>query len=550
MGKDKLPGVLVKPGLQQTVNGVPFGAAQLPHPLGRPARGSGQGGLQAHSLKERQHPPQGGGLTCAGAAGEEHHLPPGTELHRQTLLGRVFDPLGLLCPFNEPVQVLGGIKLVVAHGGYPLSHMALGLPEVPQVAGFLPRHLLPDHFSQGEEAVQRVGQGLPVRQLQQRSGGLKELSPGQEGVAVVQIVLQRIEKPGLHPLWVVSGEAQLPGQVIGLNERNGELPLGEQIGVFPELVQRPIPKPLVEGHPQLRGQAVLGEEIQKPPHTHLEPEGLPHSLCPLLGDALDPGQLLRLVLQHLQCPVPELVDHFPGGGDPHPLYDPRGQVVKDRLLPHGHGPAGHLGLELLAVGGVVGPGPLGGEGLPRRHAGNTPHHGHQVLLPHIKTENGIPVLLILIDNGVHRTAENIPFLRHGGRLLSISPVFSLHHGLRLQKRLQALRQLLPGAEIHPGLLFSQAPGQFPPLPCQAKVHNGHPARGQSGAPEPEKSGKRLLQVLPIPPGGEQGHHASASHRTEEPSKAQPTQGQKPGHSQKRKQNFQKCPHVPSPLPIL
>ena len=77
MGEDQLAGVVVELGLQQPVDGQRLHPAGLPQALGRTAGGGRQGGLQPQGVEESQHPPQGGGLACAGAAGEQHHLGPG-----------------------------------------------------------------------------------------------------------------------------------------------------------------------------------------------------------------------------------------------------------------------------------------------------------------------------------------------------------------------------------------------------------------------------------------------------------------------------------------
>ena len=177
--------------------------AQLTQPLGRPAGGGGQGGVQPHVVEEGQHPPEGGGLAGARAAGKQHDLGPGRQLHGGALLGGVGDALVTLDPVENAVKVLRRQQLFPAHLGQPLGHKALRLVQVEEVDRLLPRRLLLDDLTPLQQSLQPVPQGVQVLQAQQLGGGGKQLPPGQKGVAVVQVVAQLKEQPGFQPLGVV-----------------------------------------------------------------------------------------------------------------------------------------------------------------------------------------------------------------------------------------------------------------------------------------------------------------------------------------------------------
>ena len=139
----------VKGGLQQAVDGGGLCAAQFPQPLGRPARGSGQGGVQAHGLEQGQHPPQTGGLARARAAGEQHHLPLGGQLHRLALLGGIGDALVPLDAPQQPLHVAGGLQLVFAHLPDAPGDERLRLIQAGEIDPVLPGHPLPLHAAPG-----------------------------------------------------------------------------------------------------------------------------------------------------------------------------------------------------------------------------------------------------------------------------------------------------------------------------------------------------------------------------------------------------------------
>ena len=126
-------------------------------------------------------------------------------------------------------------------------------------------------------------------------------------------MLQNKGHPRLQALGVVVGKAQLQSQLVRLGKGNGQLPSRQQIGIGLHLLQRPISETAVEGHTQLGGQVVSGKEIQQAAHPHLEPESLRHRLGPLFRQALDDGELLRGMLQHLQRLRPKFL-HDPSGG--------------------------------------------------------------------------------------------------------------------------------------------------------------------------------------------------------------------------------------------
>ena len=162
---------------------------------------------------------------------------------------------------------------------------------------------------------------------------------------------------------------------------------------------------------------MLPQKVQQQAHPHLEPVGLPDLEGPLPGDALDPGQILRVLLQDGEGLLPEFLHQPPGGGGPHPLDGPGGQVLLNGLYPHGHPALHDLGLELLPVGGVAAPGAVDGQALPGGGAGHAAHHRHRLPGAHRQAEHGVAILLIAEEDRVHGALQKVQlFLFHGRQL--------------------------------------------------------------------------------------------------------------------------------------
>ena len=395
----------VKGGLQQAVDGGCLRPAQLPQALGRPACGGGQGGVQAHGLEQGQHPSETGGLARARAAGEQHHLALGGQLHRLALLGGIGDALVPLDAPQQALHVAGGQQLVLAHLPDAPGDEGLRLVQAGEIDPVLSGHPLPLHAAPGGQVVQTVLQ-LLSRHAEQLGGGPHQLALGQKGVAVIQIVGQFEQKARLQPLGVLRLHPQGQGQGVGLGKVYAELLPHQQIGVGLQGLQRHVAiAPAQLGH-QLQGQAVLPQELRQTLHTHLLTEHVPDLPGPLGGDAPDAGELLRVVLDDLEHVLSELLHQQPGGGLAHPLHSPGGQVVIDLLQALGQAALHHLRLELGTIGGVPGPAAPHGQILPRGDAGHGAHH-RGLLLPAVQAQNRIAVLLVLIDHGGDRPLQHL-----------------------------------------------------------------------------------------------------------------------------------------------
>ena len=262
--------------------------------------------------------------------------------------------------------------------------MDLGLIKFTQIAGILPRHRLLHHAALLQQNGQRIGQHLFLRNAQQGPGSHQQLPLRQKCVSIIQIVAQGKQHPRGKALGVVIGKSEGQGQRVRPTEVHCQLPLGKKIGVLLHRLPGPVSKPAVQRHSQLGRQVVGRQKIQQPPHPHLKAKCLSHGLGPFGGQTLDLGEPLWLMLQHRKGLLPKKVEHFPCRRDTDAPDHAGGQIVKDGLLPRGHPPAGHLGLKLLAIGGMMGPSSLGGKALPRSHARDAPHHGDRLLLPNVQ----------------------------------------------------------------------------------------------------------------------------------------------------------------------
>ena len=427
------------------MDGGGVGGAQLPQALGRPAGGGGQGGVQPHGLKQGQHPPQAGGLAGARPAGEEHHLPGGGHLHRLALLGGVGDALLPLDAGDDPVQPVGGQQLRLAHLPDAVGDVGLRLVQGGDVHGVLAGDGLPVQFAPIGQGLQPLLQQVAGR-FQQLPGGGDELLGGEEGVAVVPVVVGELkEQSGLQPLGVVRGDAQREGQGVRLGELHPKFHGGQDIGIGPHHLQGHVSVGPVQGAGQLRGELVLRQKFQQAAHPHLFSEGVADGTGPLGGDPFQGGELLRLLLDDPQGVLPEGFDELPGSCLADALDGSGGQVVEDLLQPLGQAALHYVGPELGAVGGVAHPLPPDSEVLPRGHPGHGAHYRH-LLLPRVQAENRIAVFLVLKDDGGDGPLQGGLFLcelGHCGPLLSfvcsifawISPLFlSLPLGEKVARR--------------------------------------------------------------------------------------------------------------------
>ena len=237
-------------------------------------------------------------------------------------------------------------------------------------------------------------------------------------MSIFQVVGQLKLKARFQPEGVLRPHPQGQRQRVRLGELHLKLLLQQEVGVGLNHLQGHVAVGPAEEGGQLQGEIVLPQKLHQPPAPHLLAEGLADLRRPLFGDALDLGQLLRLLLDDGEGVLSELLDDQPGGGLAHPLHRPGGQIVVDLLQPLGQAALHHLCLHLGAVGGVPGPAAPDRQILPRRHPRHGAHHRH-LLVVDVQLEDGVAVLLVLENNGGDCTLQQFQLLvRHGRHLLS------------------------------------------------------------------------------------------------------------------------------------
>ena len=142
-----------------------------------------------------------------------------------------------------------------------------------------------------------------------------------------------------------------------------------------------------------------GEKIQQPTHGQLHTQGLVNGFGPFGGDALDLRQPLGVLFDDGEDIRPKGIHQPPGGDAAHALDSAGGQIFQNGFFPHGHPPLHDLGLELGAVGAVVGPLTVDGEALAGVDARHGAHDGDLlVLLVGFQAEDGIAVFLVAVDD--------------------------------------------------------------------------------------------------------------------------------------------------------
>ena len=173
-------------------------------------------------------------------------------------------------------------------------------------------------LAQGVDAVlDHVGPH--AEDLRRRPG---ELVRRQAGVAVVQIVAQHVEDARLDAAHVVPGLLHAFGDGVGNVKADVDALAAQAIGVLLDAGHRGLPVLLPHQHRLLGPDAVGAQEHHQLPDAVGAAQLLPYLLGLLLGDALDLGQALGVVLHHLQGFVPKGVDDAPGRGRAHALRSP------------------------------------------------------------------------------------------------------------------------------------------------------------------------------------------------------------------------------------
>ena len=223
-----------------------------------------------------------------------------------------------------------GLPGRVPQGQQPPGHLGLRLIQALEIAGLHPRHRLLDDDAPGQQPVQGGLQGVRVA-VDQLGGGKKQLVPGQEHMAVVQIVGQLICKGGLHPAGAVAVEAHAQGDLVHGGKGHAVGLSREKIGVLLQPGQGLGPVGPVQLHGQRHRQLIPGQKFHHPLQPRQLPEGGGQLHGLLGGDALDGLQPLRLLLDNGQGVRPEAVHQPLGGGGADALENAGGQIGRDVL---------------------------------------------------------------------------------------------------------------------------------------------------------------------------------------------------------------------------
>ena len=393
------------------MDGLGLAAAQLAHPLGGAACGRQQHGIQPHPVKQGHDAPHGGGLAGAGAAGQQQHALFRRQRHGAALLRRVGDALLLFDIADDPVHIPAKVPVVAAGGGQTLGHIDLRLVHPPQIAAL---HV-GDGLTHHGEALTQVVQRLLHRFLayaDQLHGGGDQLGPGQEHMAVGQVMIQFVQYCRLGAAGGIPVEAHGQGDLISGGKIHAAALVGEEIGVVLQFLQRLVAVGAQKAHSQRYRQVVPAQELHHPPQARQAAEGRGDLRGLLCGDALEGGQLLRLLLDDAQSVGAEALHQPRGGGGANALQHAGGEIAHDVVLLAGHAALHQLGGQLHAVGGVVDPHAGDGHTLAGGGKGDAAHHGDQLALLGQQAQHCISVFLVL-EHHVFHSAFNRTAFPHG-----------------------------------------------------------------------------------------------------------------------------------------
>ena len=406
-----LVGQVVPAHAQRPVDGLGVTAAQLAHPLGGPSGGGQQQHVQPHPLKQGHDAPHRGGLAGARPAGQQQHALFRRQRHRPALLRRVGDPLPGLNVVDNPVHVLAAVPFVTAGGGQPLGHIDLRLVHPPQVAALHVGDRSAHHRAALRKLVQRLFRRLLV-DADQLHGGGDQLRPGQEHMAVGQVVVQLIQDRRLRAAGVVAVKPHGQRDLVGGGKLHAAALIRQQIGILLQPRQRLVAVGPQKPHGQCHRQVVPAQELHHPPQARQAAEGGGDLRRFFGGDALDGMQLFRLLLDHPQGVRSEPLHQPRGGGRAYALQHAGGEVGDDVILLLGHPPLHQFGGHLHAVGGMVDPHAGNGHALAGGGKGDAAHHGDHLALIGQQAQHRISVFLVL-ENHVFHSALNGTAFPHG-----------------------------------------------------------------------------------------------------------------------------------------
>ena len=119
-----------------------------------------------------------------------------------------------------------------------------------------------------------------------------------------------------------------------------------------------------------------------------------------------------------------MIDDPGGGPGAHAGDDLAGQVAEDLAAGLGQQALEKFRLELAAVTGVIAPLARDHEPLAHSGQGDGAHHGDGLAAAHIQADDGVAVIVILVNHGGNDALDNFHFLFH----LYISHKLPVHRG--------------------------------------------------------------------------------------------------------------------------
>ena len=193
------------------------------------------------------------------------------------------------------------------------------------------------------------------------------------------------------------------------NFRDVDLMLFDKVVCFDTYRQRMVAEAAVKPDGVLRPDAVRDQKFHQTAQAELTPERFAHLHRFFHGNALQPRQLLRLVLHDVQRTGAEGRDDQRSRRRADALDDAAGEVFIDLLRALRQSALGSLGLKLSAVRRVARPAPVNDQLLPGRGEGQAAGDGHILSAVCLYRENGIAVFFIRKDDLSDGAGELGPF---------------------------------------------------------------------------------------------------------------------------------------------
>ena len=389
--------------LEQTVDGLGLVARQVGDTLRGASRGGGDQHMLAELLEARDDGVERGGLTGAGAAGEDEQAARERRTDGLTLELRVLHAGALLDLVDHVAVVLGIADAELPHDGDALGDGALGVEVFRQIDELaLLLNILDQRLVREHGIVDLIEPCLA--DLEEVLGRLAEAVERGAGMPDARIIPQDVDDARPDPARIVLGDVEVVGEALGLAEAQSHGIAAQEVRVGLGLLGARRAPRTERPHGVARLDAAVGEIADDAPQ-HEDLLGLGRDLVALgLGHTAHLHEAVGLVLHDVERAGAEGVDDLVGERLADALDDAGGEVAADAVDGVGQLVLAALGLELGPVARVVDERALEDEHLALIDIAQLPACSEHLPVA-VQVDHGIAAVGIIEDDGLDRPLD-------------------------------------------------------------------------------------------------------------------------------------------------